>query len=79
MCTKWEYELALKQENQCHFPFYIHTNFNTSQILDGGEIKKHKPFICDYCGENFDTKFGGYYTAFIVCRVNMHYNLNYFK
>lgn len=66
MCQSWEYDLAIKPENQKHFPFYCHTNFNTSQILEGGKIKKHNPFTCDYCGEVFDTNFAGYYCAFFI-------------
>jgi len=61
ICQSFEYDLAVKPENQKIYPFYVFTNFNTNRQYP----VCYEPLCCSYCGISLNDSYG-YYTAYII-------------
>lgn len=62
ICSRWDFDEAVKPENQKLFPFYVFTNFDASRNYPQNV---YEPLKCSYCNEPLSEGYG-YYTAFIV-------------
>lgn len=65
IAVRWEFDEAVKPENQKLFPFSIFSNFNANRNYPD---KIYEPLHCSYCKDPLLSSegYGSYYTAYIV-------------